>query len=85
MHLIIQYSLCVFILVLGLRLEMILNCEFVSPLHAPSVGGIFSLVMACSVQLRLMQSEQTVEAVVRERSLKVFKERCWQAYQPPDL
>ncbi len=38
-----------------------------------------------SLQLRLMQSEQTVEAVVRERSLKVFKERCWQAYQPPDL
>ena len=35
-----------------------------------------------SLQLRLMQSEQTVEAVVRERSLKVLKERCWQVYRP---
>ncbi|XP_065906894.1 protein MIX23-like [Dysidea avara] len=36
-------------------------------------------------KLRLMQSELTVEDVIKERSLKVFKERCWQAYKPPDL
>ena len=49
------------------------------------VTQVCCLFLPVSLQLRLMQSEQTVEAVVRERSLKVFKERCWQAYQPPDL
>ena len=49
------------------------------------VTQVCCLFLPVSLQLRLMQSEQTVEAVVRERSLKVFKERCWQTYQPPDL
>jgi hypothetical protein len=35
--------------------------------------------------LHVMQSELGVEDVVKERSVKVFKERCWQAYKPPDL
>ena len=35
-----------------------------------------------SLHIRPMQSEQTVEAIVQERSLKVLKERCWQAYRP---
>eukprot|EP00112_Aurelia_sp_Birch-Aquarium-sp1_P021358 Seg5736.2 transcript_id=Seg5736.2/GoldUCD/mRNA.D3Y31 product="Coiled-coil domain-containing protein 58" protein_id=Seg5736.2/GoldUCD/D3Y31 len=34
--------------------------------------------------LRLMQSEISVEEVVKQRSLKVFNERCWKAYKPDD-
>lgn len=34
-------------------------------------------------QLRLMQSELTVEEIVKDRSLKVFYERCRNAYRPP--
>eukprot|EP00794_Sanderia_malayensis_P000443 gene443-1084_t len=34
--------------------------------------------------LRLMQSEIGVEEVVKQRSLKVFNERCWKAYKPTD-
>ncbi|XP_032235487.1 protein MIX23 [Nematostella vectensis] len=33
--------------------------------------------------LRLMQSELLVEEVVKERSLKVFNERCWKSFKPP--
>jgi len=33
--------------------------------------------------LRTMQSELMVEEVVKQRSLKVFNERCWKSYKPP--
>ena len=33
--------------------------------------------------LKAMQSELLVEEVVKKRSLKVFNERCWQAYDVP--
>ena len=46
------------------------------------VTQVCCFFLPVSLQLRLMQSEQTMEAVVRERSLKVLKERCWQAYRP---
>ncbi|XP_065057134.1 protein MIX23-like [Rhopilema esculentum] len=35
--------------------------------------------------LRLMQTELSVEEVVKQRSFKVFAERCWKAYKPDDL
>lgn len=35
-------------------------------------------------KLRLMKSELGVEEVVRERSMKVFRERCWKSYKPPN-
>merc|ERR1719427_172038 len=31
--------------------------------------------------LKAMQSELITEEIVKKRSLKVFNERCWQAYQ----
>ncbi|XP_070568831.1 protein MIX23-like [Ptychodera flava] len=34
-------------------------------------------------KLRLMQSELTIEEVVKDRSLKVFHERCRNHYKPP--
>jgi len=34
--------------------------------------------------LRLMQGELSVEEVVKQRSFKVFNERCWKAYKPSD-
>jgi len=34
--------------------------------------------------LRLLQSEINVEEVVKDRSLKVFYERCRSAYKPPE-
>ncbi|XP_067676642.1 protein MIX23-like [Haliotis asinina] len=34
-------------------------------------------------KLRLMQSELNVEEVLRDRSMKVFYERCRTAYRPP--
>ncbi|XP_023225921.1 coiled-coil domain-containing protein 58-like [Centruroides sculpturatus] len=36
-------------------------------------------------QLRLMQNELNVEEVVKDRSLKVFYERCRSFYKPPDF
>ncbi|XP_064404125.1 protein MIX23-like [Halichondria panicea] len=36
-------------------------------------------------KLRLMKSELGVEEVVKERSMKVFRERCWKSYKPPDF
>ncbi|XP_046854794.1 protein MIX23-like [Xenia sp. Carnegie-2017] len=32
-------------------------------------------------KLRLMQSELNVEDVIKQRSLKVFKEKCWKVYK----
>ncbi|XP_068249295.1 protein MIX23 isoform X2 [Palaemon carinicauda] len=34
-------------------------------------------------RMRDLQNEMTVEEIVRERSLKVFEERCRQFYKPP--
>ncbi|KAI8502684.1 protein MIX23-like [Branchiostoma floridae x Branchiostoma belcheri] len=34
-------------------------------------------------KLRLMQQEMNVEEVVRDRSLKIFQERCRTFYKPP--
>eukprot|EP00111_Clytia_hemisphaerica_P005055 TCONS_00014543-protein len=34
-------------------------------------------------KLRVMKSELLVEDVVKARSLKIFNERCWKAYTPP--
>ncbi|CAG0904301.1 unnamed protein product [Darwinula stevensoni] len=36
-------------------------------------------------KLRLMQSELNVEEVVKDRTLKVFYERCRLHYKPPDI
>lgn len=36
-------------------------------------------------KLRLMQAEVNIEEVVKDRSLKVFYERCRFAYKPPDV
>ncbi|XP_015777645.1 PREDICTED: coiled-coil domain-containing protein 58-like [Acropora digitifera] len=34
-------------------------------------------------KLRLMQSELSVEEVLQQRTLKVFNERCWKSFKPP--
>lgn len=34
-------------------------------------------------KLRLMQSELSVEEVIRQRTFKVFNERCWKSFKPP--
>jgi len=36
-------------------------------------------------RLRLMQAEINVEEVVKDRSLKVFHEKCRSVYKPPNL
>jgi len=36
-------------------------------------------------KLRLMQAEVNVEEVVKDRTLKVFYERCRSVYKPPDM
>ncbi|XP_003389534.1 PREDICTED: coiled-coil domain-containing protein 58-like [Amphimedon queenslandica] len=36
-------------------------------------------------KLRLMKNELTVEDIARDRTMKVFKERCWQSFKPPNL
>eukprot|EP00731_Ephydatia_muelleri_P031893 Em0023g400a len=35
-------------------------------------------------KLRSMEIEHGVESIIRERSLKVYSERCWKSYRPPD-
>ncbi|CAH3176968.1 unnamed protein product [Porites evermanni] len=34
-------------------------------------------------KLRLMRSELSVEEVIKQRTLKVFNERCWKSFKPP--
>lgn len=34
-------------------------------------------------KLRLMQSELSVEEVIQQRTFKVFNERCWKSFKPP--
>ncbi|CAI9718468.1 Hypothetical predicted protein [Octopus vulgaris] len=49
----------------------------------PDNLNILKELRRVQTNLRLLQSELTVEEVVRDRSLKVFYERCRIAYKPP--
>ncbi|GAB1607440.1 coiled-coil domain-containing protein 58-like [Argonauta hians] len=54
-------------------------------LSSPDDVSVLKELRRVQTNLRLMQSELTVEEVVRDRSLKVFKERCRIAYRPPKV
>ncbi|GAB6026723.1 hypothetical protein CHUAL_013230 [Chamberlinius hualienensis] len=47
--------------------------------------NISKLLRKEQTKLRLMQSEVNVEEVVKDRSLKIFYEKCRSAYKPSDL
>lgn len=52
---------------------------------SPDDSGVTKQLRKEQNKLRMMQNELVVEDVVEERSRKVFKERCWQAYKPPNF
>ncbi|KAK7494553.1 hypothetical protein BaRGS_00014206 [Batillaria attramentaria] len=49
----------------------------------PDDGDVLKKLRKEQTKLRLMQQELNVEEVVKDRTLKVFYERCRDAYRPP--
>ncbi|XP_076444469.1 protein MIX23-like [Babylonia areolata] len=49
----------------------------------PDSGEVLKKLRKEQTKLRLMQQELNVEEVVKDRTLKVFYERCRNAYRPP--
>ncbi|XP_070189639.1 protein MIX23-like isoform X2 [Littorina saxatilis] len=55
----------------------------VAKMANPDDGDILKTLRKNQTKLRLMQVELNVEEVVKDRSLKIFYERCRNAYRPP--
>ncbi|XP_025097764.1 LOW QUALITY PROTEIN: coiled-coil domain-containing protein 58-like [Pomacea canaliculata] len=52
-------------------------------MNNPDDGDILKKLRKNQTKLRLIQQELNVEEVLKDRALKVFYERCRDAYRPP--
>lgn len=66
-----------------LKAQLIIEADrlFFNPQEFFTISSILNPFFLSFLQLRVLKTEQTVEEIVKERSLKAFNERCRQYYR----